>query len=103
MNLKVLRLAPWMKTKLKYECIIERITPIFHRDGYYKLGKKIWFEYHGEAYISDTYNMFDYKLKLLNHRPLRKIEKEALHVLIKAKLASKELIRLYYLDNEFKM
>lgn len=81
MNLKVLKLKPWMKNR-RGEPVIE-IPPIYNRDGYYRYGTSVWFEYEGKAYILPVTHLevFDYDLNLQN--PLRDCEVEAIETLLK--------------------
>lgn len=92
MTIKVLKLEAWMKYEAirKTENLIA-CNRVFNRDGYYynTRTKKCWFEADGDAF-NGTYSSFLYSLEMLNHRPLRKIERDAVEVLIQSKLASKE-------------
>ena len=74
-KIKVLQLERWMKQKILRENgmgLIE-IAPILWRDGYYKSGYFVWFEYNGKAW-EYPHNDFDYDLHILSHRPLRESE-----------------------------
>lgn len=99
MNLKVLKLEGWMhRIDLHKERYVEEIPPVCNRDGFYKLGNKTWFELGGKAYLLKHPKGFDYTLDRLNYQPLREIERDALLVLFKARLISKEQIALLQSD-----
>jgi len=110
MNLKVLRLDPWMKTyhdpqftKSTPKC--EEITPIINRTGYYKLGKKVWFEVDGRAYEYKHHN-FDYRLQIYNHAPLSERAIEAYKAVVASPFCKgamkKKILELLELDGVWK-
>jgi len=83
--------------------------PIVGRDGLYNSYAFIWFEYKGKAYCPKTdsqqksdVKQFKYVLSCLDHKPLRPKEREALELLQREGLISKEQRQLLRLDNEIK-
>ena len=101
--LKVLQLDGWMRfTKDEFPeefhaCVERRITPVFHRDGRYKLGNFEWFEIDGEAYVPN-YRDLDFDLQILNHVPLRRKVLEALEALECERVLTREQHRLLHMD-----
>jgi len=84
-----------------HECAPEIRTPIFNRDGYYRLNKQCWFEYNGVARNYEI-RSFDYSLALFNHKPLTKKEELALTILVKNKIADRKMKDLYFFDRDWK-
>jgi hypothetical protein len=71
-----------------------QIEPIVNRDGIFKRGTECWFEVRGEAFTYDI-AMFKYKFSLLDAPTLSAQQMNALHAIVKAKLASKQQKKLY--------
>ena len=100
MNLKVLKLDYWMyKNDNLFQDTVDYsfipIEPILNRNGFYKLGKKVWFELDGLAYQSkDGSTYFDMIFREHNTRFLLQKEINAIRILIAARLASKEQIQI---------
>ncbi len=99
MTLKVLKLEFWMSREMYDEDDLTRCAPIFNRDGQYfdTITKKCWFEVDGDAFLLDR-NLFTFSLQMLNHKPLRQIERDAINVLINSRLATKTLKELMYFE-----
>lgn len=111
-NVKVLQLDWWMKSSFKSGELLEdeymaetypEISPIFNREGVYTaiIGwlSVCWFEIGGRAFMYDR-KTFEHDLKMLNVKPLRKIEYDAYKILRKAKLLSrKEKEKLWDYEN----
>lgn len=108
MNLKVLKLDPWMYfTKENPSIYIKqgylvKINPIYNRYGYYKYGNKTWFESPKGAYLLNNPNTFNYELDLLNHKRLRECELNALNILSKSKLCSKTQLKILEIETLLK-
>jgi hypothetical protein len=104
MNVKVLQLDGWMsfcKRQMPdefYLCVKQRITPVFHRDGRYKLGKLEWFEIDGEAY--EMGGDFDYELSIMNHCPMRQCVRDAMELLRREGLLTRQQREALYRDQE---
>lgn len=100
MTIKVLKLDWWMERELFDLDQYTQCKPIFNRNGQYydTKTKKCWFELDGDAWNLTNDNTFMFSLQLLNHRPLRDIERDAIETLIKHKLAPKQLRELLELD-----
>jgi hypothetical protein len=98
-TLKVLKLEFWMSREMYDEDDLTRCEPIFNRDGQYfdTITKKCWFEVDGDAFLLDR-NLFTFSLQMLNHKPLRQIERDAINVLINSRLATKTLKELMYFE-----
>jgi hypothetical protein len=101
MRIKVLPLEPWMKYSDVEECAPKTIPLVFNRDGYYCIGESCWFELNGIARLYEA-NSFKYDLSVLNHTLLSKKEEAALKILVKNKIANKQMKKLYFFDQECK-
>lgn len=106
MTLKILPLESWMKFHVNCPEFfsnddLREIKPILNKDGYFyqTVGKRCWFEYKGKAFDLEQNTQFLFELELLNHKPLSTDEINALKVLTKHKLISKEQRHLLYIDS----
>lgn len=105
MTLKVLPVETWMKLQVTNpefgDDNIPEIAPILNRDGYFyqTAPKRCWFEYNGKAFDLEKNDQFLFELELFNHKPLSIEEINALNVLVKHKLISKEQRHLLYIDS----
>lgn len=75
MNLKVLQLEPWMKRIYRDRGVpvLQEITPVHHRNGWYMLGSECWFEFNGRAYKNDSLaSQFRYEMKGHDYVPYDK-------------------------------
>ncbi len=107
-HVKVLQLDWWMPSSFesgelwrdKYlSHTYFEVFPEFNRDGIYMNDQRCWFEIGGKAFKYDR-KTFEFDLKMLSVKPLRKIEYEAFKVLRKAKLLSrKEKEKLWNYEN----
>ena len=109
MTLKVLLVEPWMELRVNFPELfgnddLPEIKPILNRDGYFyqTVGKRCWFEYKGKAFDLKKNTQFLFELELLNHKSLSTDEINALKVLTKHKLISKEQHHLLYIDSLLK-
>jgi hypothetical protein len=111
MNLKVLKLRPWMffKNRLPERYIpsntIKEIKPIFNRNGYYRLNNLVWFENNNTAYeIINGKSSFNSHLKQECPRLLRDCEVKLVKDLIKnrlpidSKLCTQYTIHCYFIS-----
>ena len=101
MSLKIMNLEFWMSRSLYDEDDLIRCEPVFNRNGQYfdTVLKKCWFEVDGDAFLIPDADAFKFSLQILNHRPLRRVERYAINVLIANRLASKSLIEMMTIDN----
>jgi hypothetical protein len=99
MALKVLPIEYWMELHDSDE--LPEIVPILNRDGYFyeTVSKRCWFEFNGKAFDLEKNTQFLFELELLNHKPLSTEEINALKVLTKHKLISKEQRHLLWIDS----
>jgi hypothetical protein len=99
MTLKVLPIEYWMELHDSDE--LPEIAPILNRDGYFyeTVSKRCWFEFNGKAFDLEKNTQFLFELELLNHKPLSIEEINALKVLTKHKLISKEQRHLLWIDS----
>jgi hypothetical protein len=114
-RLKVLPLEWWMKRtdhKHFHRTATESFVKV-GRDGWYLQDGDSWFEYKGKAYIGlrgifeePTYKAlvpaFLHRLRMLEHRPLRDREREALSLLLKEKTLDRRMRDLLYTDNTWR-
>ena len=104
MTLKVLPVEYWMELHVDYPEMAQdelpEIAPIINRDGYFyeTVSKRCWFEFNGKAFDLEKNTQFLFELELLNHKPLSIEEINALKVLTKHKLISKEQRHLLWID-----
>lgn len=102
MRIKVLPLETYMRY-WRGELGAKEVKVEIGRDGYYysRLDNKAWFEVGGIAYERDPKD-FKYRLRLLNHTPLRPKEVQAFRLLALEHLTSKQQQALMYLDECWK-
>jgi hypothetical protein len=102
----VLELPFWAKYKSGLlECTKGEVQPIFNRNGLYldRKSKTAWVEYKGKAYdYTHQYDGERYSLNLLNHKPLTNKETQYINFLIRSRVATKDLKKLYYTDRDWK-
>jgi hypothetical protein len=103
MNIARINLEFYMEDEDMLEELVEdgkhngrylQIEPIVNRDGIFKRGNECWFEIRGLAFTYDL-AMFKYKFSLLDAPTLSSQQMNALHEIVKAKLASKQQKKLY--------
>lgn len=103
MNITRINLEFYMEDEDMLEELVEdgkrtgrylQIEPIVNRDGIFKRGIECWFEIRGLAFTYDL-AMFKYKFSLLDAPALSAQQMNALHAIVKAKLASKQQKKLY--------
>jgi len=104
MTLKVLPVEYWMELHDIDSDELPEIAPILNRDGYFyeTVSKRCWFEFNGRAFDLEKNTQFLFELELLNHKRLSTEENNALKVLTKHKLISKEQCRLLWIDSLIK-
>ncbi len=114
MNIKVLPLQRWMEftgyvpehstlqAYLARGDLIE-IPPRFNRHGWYKYGNLVWFESEAGAFLTPKYNdQFDYELMCLEFTPLRQCVKDAISLLSREHLDSKDQLRMLRGDGSYR-
>jgi len=77
-----------------------KIDPVFNRDGWYydRVKKVSWLEMGGEAWQDERTGDFLYRLELLGHSPLSKVELKAIKTLRNRNICPKSLRKLKYTD-----
>ena len=100
MSLKTIQLDFWMSRNLYDVDSMVPCKPVYNRDGQYfdTKTKRCWFEVDGDAFLHDK-NSFIFSLRVLNHRPLRQTERDAINVLLNNRLAPNSLRELIDIDN----
>jgi hypothetical protein len=114
-RIKVLPLEWWMKRTdhIHFPRIVARSFVRIGRDGWYLQDGESWFEYAGKAYVGlrgifdePTYKVlvpdFLYRLKMLEHRPLRDREVRALSLLLKEKVLDRKMRDLLHTDHTWR-
>lgn len=77
----------------------------FKSDGWYynRITKENWVEYNNIKYICPSRDVdFLLELSLFNHNPLREDDTKALKILVRDRIANKDMRELYLLDDHWK-